>query len=121
MSGTSAWPSDPKRRRELEEALDNGGLEELPPNVPPGFLGETPPDFRKADGDGPHGLNAGITDEWTWETTMLLVALAYIVFFPAAFVILWRSRRVPRAQKVGVSIAMAIGVALTVWAIIRWT
>ena len=120
MSDTSAWPEDPARLKELEEALDQGGIDELPPNVPPGFLGETPPDFRKVDGDEPHGLNAGITDEWTWETTMLWVLLAYIIFFPAAFIILWRSRWVSRKQKVWVSVAMAVGVGLAAAALLGW-
>lgn len=83
---------------------------ELPPNVPPGLLGEVAPDIRKVDGDGPHGLNAGVIQEWTWETTMLSVLLAYVLFFPLAFVILWRSRRVPRNHKIALTCLMIAGI-----------
>ena len=69
----------------------------------------SPPDIRKADGDGPHGLNAGVIQEWTWETTMLSVLLAYVLCFPVAFVILWRSRRVPRNHKIVLTALLLAG------------
>ena len=114
MSADSAWPSDPDRRRELEEALDEGGLEELPPNVPPGILGERvgEMDLRtKVDTGGPYGTNAGLLDEWTVQTTLIVVALTYVFFFPAAYVILWRSRKVKQRYKVELSVVMTLGVA----------
>lgn len=88
------------------------GIDELPPNVPPGFLGEHGIDLRKVDGDGPHGLNAGVIQEWTWETTMITVGITFFLFFPAAYYVLWRSRQVPKRQKIVVTVLMTIGIVL---------
>jgi hypothetical protein len=90
----------------------------MPPNVPPGFLGERAPDFRKVDDEGSHGMNAGVIQEWTAETTVLIVLLVYFFFFPAAYVILWRSRRLPRNQKIGLSIVMALGLLYFGWLLV---
>jgi hypothetical protein len=91
-----------------------GGMEELPPNIPPGFLGEEGPNLRKVDTGGPYGFNAGVIQESTWETTMLSVALAFFVFFPVAYWLLWRSKKVPRKHKVVTSVAMTAAlVAMT--------
>lgn len=110
--------NDSERRNvELEDAFGEG-LHELPPNIPPGFLGEVGPDLRKADTGGPYGLNAGVVQEWTWETTMILVGLAYIFFFPAAFVVLWRSRKVPKRQKVVLTVLMLAGLAYVAWRVL---
>jgi hypothetical protein len=108
------WDDSDAEQGEGGRSHDPGfedGLDELPPNVPPGFLGEPGLNLKKADNDGPHGLNAGITQEWTWEMTIMVVILAYLVFFPLAYVVLWRSRKVPRRQKVIFSWAMAAGLA----------
>jgi hypothetical protein len=104
-----------RRLRPRDEDPFGDGLDELPPNVPPGFLGERGPDLRKADSDGSHGTNAGIIQEWTLETTMMAVILSYILFFPLAFVILWRSRKVSRSQKIVSTIAMTAGLAYFGW------
>ena len=96
------------------------GLDELPPNIPPGFLGETGVDLRKVDGDGSHGLNAGVIQEWTAETTLIVVMLAYILFFPLAFVILWRSRKFSRRQKTVSSVLMAVGIAYFAARLLGW-
>jgi hypothetical protein len=104
--------TEPERNRLTDADPYADTLEELPPNIPPGFLGEHGPDFRKVDGDGSHGLNAGVIQEWTWETTMIAVAIAYLLFFPAAYVILWRARKVPRRQQVVLTVAMTIGLGL---------
>jgi hypothetical protein len=87
--------------RELETALDRGALEELPPNVPPGFLGESPPDFRKADEFEP-SLNAGLIQEATWETRVLTIAILYLLVItsPVALWLLWRVRGWPVWGKV---------------------
>jgi hypothetical protein len=108
----TGWPEDPEKRAELERALDEGSLEELPRNVPPGILGERASDInlRKVDTGGPYGLNAGLLDEWTVQTTLMVVALTYVFFFPAAYVILWRSRKIARRFKVELSVVMTIGV-----------
>lgn len=99
---------------ELDAALDSG-IDELPPNVPPGILGEAGFDLRKVDDDGPHGLNAGLIQESTWETTVLWVALAYLIFFPAAFFILWRSDKIPMRGKVIYSVLMVAGIVAFAW------
>jgi len=96
------------------------GIEELPPNIPPGFLGETGVDLRKVDGDGSHGLNAGVIQEWTAETTLLVVMLAYFIFFPLAFVILWRSRKFTKRQKTVSSVLMAVGIAYLAARLLGW-
>jgi hypothetical protein len=88
------------------------GMDELPPNVPPGFLGEHGIDLRKVDGDGPYGLNAGVIQEWTWETTIIVVGIAYFLFFPVAYFVLWRSNKVPKRQKVVITTLMTIGIVL---------
>ena len=109
MSTENGWPTDPEKKRELEAALDEGGLDELPRNIPPGMLGERVSDMdltKKVDSGGPYGLNAGLLDEWTVQTTLIAVALALIVFFPIAYVILWRSRRLTRAFKIELSLVM---------------
>ena len=51
---------------------------------------------------------------------MLRVLLAYIVFFPAAFIILWRSRGIPRKHKVLANVAIAVGIALTAAWFLGW-
>ena len=113
MSADTAWPADPDKKRELEEALDRGAAEELPRNVPPGILGErvSDIDLRKVDSGGPYGTNAGLLDEWSVQTTLIVVALTYVFFFPAAYVILWRSRKVTERFKIELSIVMTIGIA----------
>jgi len=78
-------------RSRLDEALDKGGRTELPPNIPPGFMGEAAPDMRKADEFRP-SLNAGVIQEDTWETRVLTIALLYVlvITFPVALYLLWR-------------------------------
>lgn len=94
------------------------GLDELPPNIPPGFLGEMGLNLRDTDHDGPHGLNAGIIQEWTWEMTFMVVLLTYLLFFPLSFVILWRSRRIPHHQKIIFSVGMVLGIVLVAYQLI---
>lgn len=83
-------------RSRLDEALDKGALSELPPNIPPGFMGEVAPDMRKPDVFRP-SLNAGVIQETTWETRVLTIALLYllVVTFPAALYLLWRRKAWP--------------------------
>lgn len=107
----SESPETEDRRSRAADPYGDG-LDELPPNIPPGFLGERVADIdlRKVDSGGPYGLNAGVIQEWTVQTTLMVVALTYIFFFPAAFVILWRSKRLTRRFKIDLSIVMGIGV-----------
>lgn len=80
-------------RSELDKALDKGSHDRLPPNIPPGFMGEIGPDFRRVDDFKPT-LNAGVSQESTWETRVLTIALFYmlVVTSPAALYLLWRNR-----------------------------
>lgn len=96
------------REEELERALDSGGAT-LPPNKVRGILGETAADLRKAEDFAPD-LNSGISQENDWPVVWLLIILAYLVFFPVAYVILWRTRYVSRRTKIAVSIVGAVGV-----------
>jgi hypothetical protein len=100
---------------ELKEALDRGSGRELPPNRPPGLLGEPGLNLRKTDPTS-HGLNAGLTQENDEQMTFLWVVLAYIVFFPLAYVILWRSCKITKRSKVWTTAAMTVGVV----AVVAW-
>jgi hypothetical protein len=75
----------------LSRELDRGSSTHLPPNIPPGFLGEVSPDLRRVDEFEPT-LNAGITLEKTWETQWLVIGLLYflVITGPVAFWLLWR-------------------------------
>jgi hypothetical protein len=89
-------------RDELDRALDKGALEELPPNIPPGWLGEVAPNLTKVDDFKPKGTNAGLTDENTWQTRWLLVVALTAMWFtaPIALWLVWRSRHNSLAVKV---------------------
>jgi hypothetical protein len=97
------------RDEKLDEALDRGASTELPPNIPPGLLGEVGPDLRKVDEFEPT-LNAGLIQEGTWETKWLLIGLLYLLLItaPVAAWLLWRDPRRKTRTKV---IATVIGVA----------
>lgn len=102
-------------KEKLDEALSKGEMPELPPNIPPGFMGEIAPDLRKADDFKP-SLNAGIIQEATWETQWLTIVLLYVLVItsPVALWVLWREPRRTLRSKV---VATVIGVALyaAVW------
>lgn len=95
----------PDRNKELERALDRGERDKLPPNVPPGMLGEQGLDLRKADEFKP-SLNAGITQESTPETRLLTIVLLYVLVFtsPVAAWMLWRSPTRPLWAKIIITI-----------------
>jgi hypothetical protein len=78
-------------RSKLDKALDKGARTELPPNIPPGFMGEVAPDMRKPEVFRT-SLNAGVIQEATWETRVLTIALLYllVVTSPIALYLLWR-------------------------------
>jgi hypothetical protein len=107
---------DPEK---LDRALDKGALRDLPPNIPPGFMGEIQPDMYKADDFKP-GLNAGVIQEGTWETRWLTIGLLYLLVLtsPVAVWLLWRDPKRSRRTK---TIATAVGVAgyVAVWALTR--
>lgn len=76
---------------ELNQALDADERGEMPPNVPPGFLGEVNPDMRKVDADA-HGDNAGLVQDGSYEVRLLWVMLCglLVVTAPVALWLLWR-------------------------------
>jgi hypothetical protein len=92
---------------ELERALDRGAMRELPPNHVPGWIGERGPDMRKVDDFSTPGLNAGISQEVDAPVVFLTVVIALVVFFPAAYVILWRSRAFSRRYKIVASVVIS--------------
>lgn len=101
---------------ELERALDEGGLSELPPNVPPGWLGEAGADFRKVDTFRP-SLSAGIIQESTTETRWLTIALLYLLLItaPVAVWLVWRDPHRPLRVKVIASAIGVLGYGLLYW------
>ncbi len=101
----------------VRRALDAGELNELPPNRVPGWIGEKGPDLRKTE-SYEHGLNAGVSQELDTPVMFLLLVVAFVVFFPAAYVLLWRSRAFSRRYRIVATVVMsvlvlAVGVGLT--------
>ncbi len=94
----------------LDEALSRGELQSLPPNQPKGFLGEMGFDLRKTDSFEPD-LNAGVSQEVDLPVVWLGILLSYVLFFPLAYWLLWRSPLFSRRAKIIVS---AVGAAGTV-------
>jgi hypothetical protein len=106
-------------RSELDEALDKGGCTELPPNIPPGFLGEVAPDLRKIDTFKP-SLNAGVIQESSPDTRHLTMLLLYLLVFtsPVAAWMLWRDRSWPLWAKV-VATGFGVLVYVAAWVYAR--
>lgn len=98
-------------KEELEAALDEGELAELPPNQPKGILGEKGFDLYKVDEFEPD-LNAGISQENDLPVVWLGIILTYLLFFPLAYWMLWRSTLFSRRAKVVTSIVGAAGIAV---------
>ena len=107
----------PEERERLERLLDSG-ITELPDNQLKGFLGEKAPDMRKIEEFAPD-LNAGILQENDMGVVWLVIVLAYLLVFtiPVAYVVLWRSKGIPRKTK---WIASAIGAAGIVLVALRF-
>lgn len=99
--------------RELNAALDKGGMGELPPNVPPGFLGERGMNMSKVDEFEP-SLSAGIVQEISAATRQLTMLLLYVLVItsPAAAWMLWRDRRRPLWVKAVTTVVGIAGYAL---------
>lgn len=101
---------------DLKRALDEGAMRELPPNQVQGWIGERGPDLRKVDEIGKPGLNSGLSQEVDAPVVFLGVLVAMVVFFPAAYVILWRSRALSRRYKVVATVVISVVVAAAaVW------
>jgi hypothetical protein len=95
----------PEEREVYERELDSG-VTELPPNHIKGWLGEKGPDLRRPDDLTPD-LNAGLSQEDDAPVRALVLVLAYLVFFPLAFVLLWRSRYSRRYKLIITAIMLA--------------
>jgi NADH:ubiquinone oxidoreductase subunit 3 (subunit A) len=102
---------------DLKRELDRGELPELPPNRVPGWVGEHGPDLRKEE-TYEYGDNAGISQDIDAPVMFLLMVAAFVVFFPAAYVILWRSRRFSRRYKVIASVVMSVLLAAAAVAVV---
>ena len=107
----------PEERAEYDRELDSG-VTELPPNQPKGLLGEKGPDLRKPEDFTPN-MNAGFSQEDDGPVQTLLLLLVYLLFFPLAFVLLWRARRYSTRYKILVSAAMTIGVLVVAILVMR--
>jgi hypothetical protein len=92
-------------RDELDRALDQGGMDEMPPPVPGGFLGERAPDLRKTEDFRP-SPTAGLVQESTPETRWMTIAVLYllIVTSPVAAWLLWRQPRYSLRAKIACSV-----------------
>jgi hypothetical protein len=99
----------PEERAQFERALDSG-ITELPPNQPKGLLGEKGIDVRKVEDFTPD-LNAGILQENDPGVMWLVIVLCYLLFFPLAYVLLWRSKHISARAKWIASGVGAVGIA----------
>ena len=100
--------------RELDEALDRGAMPELPPNVPPGMLGEHGLNVAKVDTFRPT-LSSGISQDSTVATRQLTILVLFLFVFtaPLAAWLLWRdpTRRL-RAKVIGTIAALVLYFAI---------
>ncbi len=97
------------REEELNAALDRGVSTGLPPNHPPGWLGEVAPDLRQVDDFEP-SLNAGLLQENSQEMRWLLMVILYLtgLLAPVALWLLWRDPVRSRRAKIVSTIVGAI-------------
>jgi len=82
----------------------------LPPNQPRGILGERNPELRVEEDFTPD-LNEGVSREMGWPVERLLILLAFLVFFPLGYWLVWRSKNATFEWKVTVTIATAVFIA----------
>ncbi len=117
----AASGSEPKRpltrEEELDRALSKGELEELPPNQVKGLLGEKNPKLRVTDTFEPD-LNAGVSQEVDLPVIWMGIVLAYLIFFPLAYVLLWRTKYITHRDKVIVSVVGAVGIGYVLYRVI---
>lgn len=105
-------------RSKLDAALDKGSLPELPPNRPHGVLGHISPDMRKIE-DFDMGSDTGVSQEIDMPVVILAIILSYVLFFPIAFVIVWRTRRLNQRVRVILSAAMTAGIIVVGYQLVR--
>lgn len=110
-------PVDPE---ELNRALDEGERPDMPDNVPPGWLGETPVDLRKVDPES-HGDNAGLVQESGVEVRFLVIVLAalLVVTAPVALWLIWRERKWATWFRWAMTAAVLVYLGLLGWAMLR--
>jgi|GEM_PF-1805805 len=107
----------PQEQADLERALDSG-VTELPPNHPKGLLGEKGPDLRKVEDFAPD-LNAGLLQENDPGVIWLWIVLAYLLFFPLAYVVLWRSKTIPpKTKRIASAVGAAVIALLAIWLLV---
>ena len=104
-------PKQPTKEERLDIALSRGELDELPANQVRGLLGERNPSLRVVDDLEKPDLNAGISQEMDLPVVWVGILLAYLLFFPLAYVILWRTSYISHRDKVIVSVVGALGLA----------
>ena len=116
LAGSSSQPKL-TREEELDRALSKGELDELPPNQVKGLLGEKNPKLKVIDSFEPD-LNAGVSQEMDLPVVWMGIVLAYLIFFPLAYVLLWRTKYITRRNKIIWSVVGAIGVAYVLFRLI---
>ena len=104
-----------RRRAELDRELSKGE-HPLPENKPRGLLGGAGLDLRQPDSDRP-SLFGGVTQEIDANLVWVAMLIAFLVFFPAAYVILWWYPRFPKRMKIGYTVAFTVIIALVVLAL----
>jgi len=110
---------EPRKTELLDEALSKGELDELPQNQPKGILGEKGFDLYKVDEFEPD-LNAGISQENDLPVVWLAIIVAYLLFFPLAYWLLWRTPLISHRYKVVASIVGAVGVVFVAMALMLY-
>lgn len=98
-----------ERDKQLDDILSRSDCDELPPNRPRGVLGEKGFDLYATDTFEPD-LNAGISQENDVPVVWLGIVLAFLIFFPLAYWLLWRSNQFTRRAKIVTSIVGTCGV-----------
>ena len=71
-------------------------------------------DFYATDTFEPD-LNAGVSQEYDKPVARLAIALAYLLCFPLAFWLVWKDREFSSTEKVVLTVAMVVGIALVAW------
>ena len=105
------------REEELDRELSKGELDELPPNQVKGLLGEKNPKLKAVDSFEPD-LNAGVSQEMDLPVVWMAIVLAYLVFFPVAYVLLWRTKYITHRNKIIVSVVGGIGIAFVTYRLV---
>lgn len=101
----------------LEEALSRGAAGRLPPNQPKGLLGERGVDLYKVDSFEPD-LNAGVSQENDGPVVRIAVVLAFLLFPPVGYWLLWKTDVFTRTQTYLVGILGTAWLFLVAWLVL---